>query len=240
MQIEIAIIGGTGVGAPLMAMPGTSVHVPTPEGTLRGKVIELKGRRVFVASRHSAGHKVPPHKVGYRALALGMQQLGVHSCFATAAVGSLRTDWPVRTYALCTDFIDDTGRRPTLFDRTVVHTPLPFPFHPELGDALQAGASLARVEVKRPAVYVCANGPRYETPHEIRMYRQLGGDVVGMTAASEAILMAEAGVRYACLSVVTNLGTGLSKGHDHGAVTDVMVEEWANLKTTLETAVTVI
>ncbi|MER3496125.1 MAG: 5'-methylthioadenosine phosphorylase, partial [Armatimonadota bacterium] len=58
--------------------------------------------------------------------------------------------------------------------------------------------------------YLNLNGPRYETPAEVRLFGQWGADVVGMTAGSEAILMKEAGVPYACVAVVTNLGTGLS------------------------------
>ncbi|MBZ0212644.1 MAG: S-methyl-5'-thioadenosine phosphorylase, partial [Nitrospirae bacterium] len=69
--------------------------------------------------------------------------------------------------------------------------------------------------------YVTGNGPRFETPHEIRWMRQQGGDVVGMTAGTEAILMREAGIAYANASFVTNLGCGLSTT----PITDEEVQE---------------
>jgi len=71
-------------------------------------------------------------------------------------------------------------------------------------------------------VYLQANGPRYETFAEIAAYAGAGADIVGMTAASEAVLMREAGITYECLAVVTNLAAGLGEAIDHGAVGDVM------------------
>ncbi len=60
------------------------------------------------------------------------------------------------------------------------------------------------------ATYVCAEGPRFETPAEIRMYRQLGGDVVGMTGVPEAPLAREAGLCYASVAIVTNWAAGVA------------------------------
>src|SRR5690606_1319111 len=58
-------------------------------------------------------------------------------------------------------------------------------------------------------VYVCTEGPRFETPAEIRFYAQVGGDVVGMTSATEAILARELGLCYATIAIVTNYAAGL-------------------------------
>ena len=86
-------------------------------------------------------------------------------------------------------------------------------------------------------VYLQVNGPRYETEAEIRAYARLGADVVGMTAASEASLMLEAGISYECLAVVTNLAAGLGLEIEHGAVTDVMTERSAAIFGVIEKAV---
>lgn len=209
MQPVAAIIGGTGIGDRLASLGGRPFHVPTSEGMMRSRLVEIGGREVVLLKRHSSGHKVPPHKVNYKAMALGLRQLGVKFCFASAAVGSLRDDWPCGTIAVCDDFLDVTFRNQTLFDREVVHTDFSTAFGSEATHALlAAGSDLG--EIIHHAVYFCGNGPRYETPFEIDVYRKLGGDVVGMTAATEAILMREAGVGYACLSVVTNFACGIS------------------------------
>ncbi|RYG71773.1 S-methyl-5'-thioadenosine phosphorylase, partial [bacterium] len=86
-----------------------------------------------------------------------------------------------------------------------------------------AGASERGLELKDGGVYLNLNGPRYETPREVRTFGTFGADVVGMTAGTEAVVMRETGVPYALVAVVTNLGTGLSATDlHHGEVEDVM------------------
>src|SRR5580658_2345650 len=93
MQADVGLIGGTGVGERLAALGGSPVHVPTAEGMVHGRLLVVQGVRLYVLSRHSAGHKVPPHLVNYRAMALALRDLGAGICFSTAAVGSLRPEW---------------------------------------------------------------------------------------------------------------------------------------------------
>ena len=188
---------------------------------MRGLIQSRNGYRAVVVARHSTGHKTPPHGVNYRGIAWALKSLGVRGICSTAAVGSLRTEWGPGTLAVCDDMIDMTYRNLTLFERGVKHVDVssPFPAHPSLVAAVSA---LTEGEVRR-ATYLGANGPRYETPSEIRMMQNWGGDVVGMTASSEAIAMAEAGVPYGCLAVVTNLGCGLEAGDlNHEDVVNVM------------------
>jgi 5'-methylthioadenosine phosphorylase len=220
MCADIGIIGGTGIASRLDSLAGTAIEVPTREGPLLGTLVERDGRSLVLIRRHSAGHKVPPHLVNYKAMALGLQNLGAKACFSTAAVGSLHEDWMPGTMVVCSDFLDFSARNQTLFDADVVHTDFSKPF----GDKARAALMAAVGEVNE-GVYVCANGPRYETPHEIKMYRQLGGDIVGMTAATEAILMHEADIDYSCLAIVTNLACGLSPTPlGHGEVVAAMEE----------------
>jgi 5'-methylthioadenosine phosphorylase len=208
MRVDAGIIGGTGVGERLLRLGGTPLFVPTSAGLLRGRMLEVDDARILLISRHSGGHKVPPHKVNYKAIASGLSSLGVRACFASAAVGSLRRDWKPGTLIACSDFLDVTCRNLTLYDRQVVHTDFSHPFGAAARAAMLQAAQAAGVEMIDGGVYICSNGPRYETPAEIALYSQLHGDVVGMTAATEAILMREAGVEYATLAVVTNLAAG--------------------------------
>jgi 5'-methylthioadenosine phosphorylase len=130
--------------------------------------------------------------------------------------------------AVCTDLLDLTARRLTLWDRDVRHTDFSDPF-PAARDLAEASDG-AQAE----AVYVGCDGPRYESPAEVRMLARLGGDVVGMTAATEAVLLREAGVPYGCLAVVTNFGAGLSSGQlAHNDVVDVMSRHGDHVAQTL-------
>ena len=58
-------------------------------------------------------------------------------------------------------------------------------------------------------VYVQFSGPQYETPAEVRMARTLGGDLVGMSTALDAIAARHAGLEVFGISLVTNLGAGI-------------------------------
>lgn len=222
VKFDVGLIGGTGIGEILLRLAGGPVHVPTPFGLLRGRALEVKARRVLIVSRHSSGHKVPPHSVNYRAMAMGLRSVGARVCFSSAASGSLREDWPGGTMALCNDFLDLTGRNITLFDREVVHTDFSAPFGKKGRKALLEAAKAQGIPMQE-GVYVCANGPRYETPREIQLYRQFGGDLVGMTAATEAVVMREAEIDYSCLAVVTNLAAGIGPHElSHSEVVDEM------------------
>ena len=75
MQVDVGIIGGTGIGDRLLQLGGTPLAVPTSAGILKGRLLNHQGVSVFLICRHSAGHKVPPHHVNFRAMALGMKQL---------------------------------------------------------------------------------------------------------------------------------------------------------------------
>lgn len=222
-RVEVGIIGGTGIGERFQDYLAEPLHIPTEYGVQRGRRVEIDGLSILLVSRHSAGHKVPPHLVNYRAMAQAMRWLGVSVCFSTAAVGSLRPEWGPGTLVACSDFLDATARNITLFDRTVVHRDFTHPFGVEGRNALLSAASDLGESVVDGGVYLCGNGPRYETPHEISLYRQWGADLVGMTAASEAIVMREAEVDYACLAIVTNLAAGISSTPlSHEEVVDEM------------------
>ncbi len=217
------------------------MEVPTPHGMLAGRVVELGGVEALLIGRHSAGHKVPPHLVNYKAMALGLKALGVENCLSTAAVGGLRREWPAGTLVACSDFLDFTGRNLTLFDKQVVHTDFSAPFGVRGRAALLAAGADLGIDIKREGIYLCGNGPRYETPAEIRLYGQFGADLVGMTAATEAILMREAGIDYACLAIVTNLAAGISPTPlSHEEVVEKMEETGPVVLRVLERAASIL
>lgn len=218
---SVAIVAGTGVAQHFRGR-GRTLNVPTRHGLVTFESLD-DPFGVLLLRRHGAGHLVPPHRANYVAFAEACARLGLAGCYGTAAVGSLRTDWPVGTLVACSDFIDATHRRTTRFEHDVRHTDFTTPFDTRLRHHLIESGMEANLPVQDTGVYVCTDGPRYETPAEVAMYRTLGGDVVGMTAGSEAIAMREAGVPYATLAIVTNLASGLSASLlSHGEVEAAM------------------
>ena len=78
-----------------------------------------------------------------------------------------------------------------------------------LRQLLQQAGNLARLGL-RSGVYLAVSGPSYETPAEIRAFRRLGADAVGMSTVPEAIVARQCGLRVAALSCITNWAAGLS------------------------------
>src|SRR5690606_11331975 len=128
---------------------------------------------------------------------------------------------------LVDQFLDFTKGRPaTFFDGEggrVVHLDMTDPYCPDVRCRLAEAAAREGIRVHNGGVYLCAEGPRYETRAEIRAFRLLGADVVGMTGVPEVVLAREAGLCYASVALVTNMAAGLTDDEvTHAAVTKVM------------------
>jgi len=88
---------------------------------------------------------------------------------------------------------------------------------------------------------VCTEGPRFETAAEIKMYRMLGGDLVGMTGVPEAPLAREAEICYATIAMVTNFAAGISSDRlSHQEVVDTMIQNGENIRKLLLQAIALI
>jgi len=83
------------------------------------------------------------------------------------------------------------------------------PCCPALRRKLLERAASTNIAIRPSGTYVCTNGPRFETPAEIRMFGKLGGDVVGMTGMPEVTLARELGMHYAAVAYSINWAAGL-------------------------------
>ncbi|HHY36239.1 MAG TPA: S-methyl-5'-thioadenosine phosphorylase [Firmicutes bacterium] len=213
MEIKIAIIGGTGVYDLDFLTEKKTITVATPYGVVSLETGFYQDIGIAFLARHGHDHSIPPHRINYRANIWALKELGVQRVLGTAAVGSLRRDLSPGQQVLVDQFLDFTKQRPLTFfeggkSSPVVHTDLTEPYCPELRRFLLESAP-AGYSLHDGGVYVCTEGPRFETPAEIRFYAQVGGDVVGMTSATEAILARELGLCYATIAIVTNYAAGL-------------------------------
>ena len=137
---------------------------------------------------------------------------GAAALLATNAAGSLRVESPPGSLMAIADHInmlgvnpltgandDDVGPRfPSLQDA----------YDPGLREQLQACATELGVALPE-GVYLAAHGPSFETPAEIRAFRTLGADAVGMSTVPEVILARHCGLRVAAVSAITNLAEGM-------------------------------
>ena len=212
-------------------------------GQASGVLGTLGGREIVFMARHGAGHSVPPHKISYRANIAGLKQLGCEAALATTAVGSLRADLKPGTICVLNQLIDFTLSRTgkTFFDgdgMPVVHTDVTEPYSGIVRSAILDAAKALNLAVTDGGTYLCLDGPRYETAEEVRLFASWGADVVGMTGIPEATLAREAGLHYAGISLITNLGAGISPAPlDHAEVEEAMAEARPRLTSLLAEAV---
>jgi xanthosine phosphorylase len=82
-------------------------------------------------------------------------------------------------------------------------------YDPALLASLRASAADLGISLAE-GVYLAVTGPSFETPAEIRAYRVLGADAVGMSTVQETVLARHCGLRVAAVSVITNLAEGMS------------------------------
>ncbi len=232
MSINIAIIGGTGVYDPNILTDITEEKVDTPYGSIKVKVGSYQGKRVAFMPRHGEDHSVAPHLINYQANIWGLRLLGVKNIFATAAVGSLNTDMKPKDFVFIDQFLDFTKTRPQTFvEQEVIHLDMTDPYCSRLRHVLCDAAEKLGLPYHQTGTYVCMEGPRFETPAEIRMLRQLGGDVVGMTSVPEVVLAREAEMCYATIVMVTNFAAGISSDSlSHQEVVGVMNENVHNFR----------
>jgi 5'-methylthioadenosine phosphorylase len=211
--MRLAIIGGTGVYRLAGTEGAAAERVTTPWGEAEVRRAELAGHELFFLARHGTGHTVPPHGVNYRANVAALRQLGCTAAIATNAVGSLRVDLPPGAFLAVDQFLDLTkSRASTFFDGAdgVKHVDVTEPYCANVRRWLVEGAAEVGESCEAAGTYLCCEGPRFETAAEVRLFGHWGADVVGMTGVPEVVLAREAGLCYATLCLVTNLGAGLS------------------------------
>lgn len=234
-KVRLAIIGGTGVYDPRILSDIREEVVTTVYGEAKLRIGTYGGEEVAFLPRHGSAHSVPPHLINYRANIMALKQLGVERIIATTAVGSTNPNMKPGDFVIIDQFIDATKGRPSTFfdggEQGVVHTDFTEPYCPEIRGVLIEAAKELPITVHTTGTYVCTEGPRFETPAEIRMYAKLGGDLVGMTNVPEVVLAREIGICYATISMVTNFGAGISPTLlTHDEVLEVMAENAENLK----------
>ena len=212
-QADYAIIGGTGVYDSALLEDPKTITINTEFGPSVATIGEYKGKKVAFMPRHGASHSIPPHRINYRANIWALKELGVSQVLASAAVGSLKREYEPGSLVIVDDFLDFTKSRATTFFEasTVIHVDVTDPYCSRLRREIAlGGAELGIANIHDGGTYVCTEGPRFESPAEIRMYEALGAHVVGMTSIPEVVLAKEAELCYATVCMVTNYAAGIS------------------------------
>jgi len=211
-KIRVAVIGGTGFEKLFRKVKqlrlGTPYGMPPPISIGR---IDRKG--VAFLPRHGPSHSIPPHRINYKANVYALYKMGVERLLAINAVGAINLNFKPGDLVVPHDFVDFTKlRSPTFFDEApVTHVDVSQPYCPEIRGVLIKTEKKLGFHTWDRAVLVCTEGPRFETPAEIEMFRRLGCDVVGMTGVPEAVLARELEICYASICYVSNMAAGVKE-----------------------------
>ena len=199
--MKVAFLSGTSI---VNSTLFTAWAVHTIETRYGPVTCKQRGDFVLI-NRHGYGFPLPPHSINYRANIRALADLGYQDILSVNSVGSLKPDLPPGTIVSCSDYVGLQQGPATFFDTELK------------GGAPGIANNLIPLLVKKLApefkihpgkTYVQMRGPRFETKAEVRIV-QAWGDVIGMTAAHEADLCTELGLRYNSLALIDNFANGL-------------------------------
>jgi len=145
-----------------------------------------------------------------------MKRLGVEVLILTAAVGGIKGKLPLKPgdFVLVKDHINFMGDNPLVGEHYEEFGER-FPDMSEVYDKnlrIVAKKVAKKLNIKLyEGVYLASRGPSYETPAEIKMFKKLGADVVGMSVVPEAIVANQQKMKVLAIAYVSNLAAGLTK-----------------------------
>lgn len=212
MSAHYAIIVGSGFEAFAETRDVRRVTTRFGEPSAPIRTVALEGIDVLVLPRHGDNHEWPPHLVNYRANLAALGELGAGAVIALNTVGVVSDVRAPGQIAVPDQVIDYTwGRAHTIYDEPqpgFAHLEFTEPFSAPLRSELLGAAKAAGIDCHDGGVYAATQGPRLETAAEVDRLERDGADYIGMTGMPEAILAAELGLDYACLSLVVNAAAG--------------------------------
>lgn len=221
-EYEIGIILGSGLGTlgekiensqyvdyadipnfPVSTAPG---HVGRfVFGQLNGKNVMCMQGRIHLYEGYAVESVVMPIRV--------MKMMGVKKLIVTNAAGGINENFDVGDIMVISDHINFTGRNCLIGkndDRFGIRFPdMSFGYSPELSRVAFNCAKRLNMKLQK-GVYIGCTGPSYETPAEIRAFRIMGADAVGMSTVQEVIAANHCGIDVLGFSLISNKAAGLS------------------------------
>ena len=227
-RFDCAVVLGTGLGKLAddleepVSLPYAEIpHFPRPAvsghpGRLIAGRIERKRLLLFQGRAHTyetgdaAAMRVP---IGVVAA------LGAPPLVLTNAAGSLKLDLRPSSLVVLTDHVNFSGMNPLIGDRGDARfVNMAGAYDERLRKKLKLAAAASGISLHE-GVYMWFSGPSFETPAEVKVAKQLGADLVGMSTVPEVILARYFGLKVAALSIVTNFAAGVAGGSPSHAET---------------------
>lgn len=218
---EIGVILGSGLSKAVPPLAGMETipygQIPGfPKTTVtghEGKLLLGHYDRRPVAVMQGRFHYYEGHSMESIALPIRvLEYLGLKTLLITSAVGSLRPQIKPGHFVVLSDHMNFMGRNPL----RAFHEEEFGEMFPDLSNAYEPRLRKLALSICRkrkvPAhegVYVASGGPSYETPAEIKAYRMLGADVVGMSMVPEVVVARQMGIPVGAVVWIANMAAGM-------------------------------
>lgn len=217
MQESLAVIGGSGAYHLLtngqLGNESACMTLDTPFGKSAPihRFVSKTQSFLFLSRHGEKDYSITAPFVNYRANIYALKECGVERIVSWSGPGIISTVFHPGDFVVPRDIIDETRKRESTFYK---NTGVGFirqstPFCPQIREALHE--TLTDIPHHMEGVYACTEGPRLETPAEIRKLKILGADLVGMTLVPEAFLARELEICYAAICYLTNYAEGVMK-----------------------------
>jgi len=202
---------------------------------------ENNGKFFYVIFRHGIdGYSISAPFVNYRANIFAAKKLGVKRIFTWTGPGAINGNFEIGDFVIPHDIIDFTKKRDyTFFEGKGLGF---IRVNPCFCPSLRTQLMKILDEIKHPyhsnGVYVCTEGPRLETASEIKFFKLIGADMVGMTLVPEVFLAREMEICYATICYITNYAENDSIEYKEGELFEGTLPE--NKKRNVEVAVSLL
>lgn len=222
---EVGIILGSGLGVlaeevenkaviPFMEIPYfVSSTVEGHEGvlvlgTLAGKDVVIMRGRLHYYEGYSLDEITFPVQV--------MKALGISTLVLTNASGAIKPSYEPGDLVLIKDHINFMGVNPLRADKAESGNFLDLTnvYSTTLGKIAKSEARKLKINLQE-GIYLAVSGPTYETPAEIKFFKKIGADMVGMSTVPEAIIARALGLEILGLTCITNKAAGIGTRHTH-------------------------
>jgi purine-nucleoside phosphorylase len=221
IQPKVGVILGSGLGD---VVDGIEIETAIPYGEIpgakasnvaghAGRLILGRAGKVPVAVmqgriHYYEGHEMP--EVMFLSRLVG--KLGIEQMIVTNAAGGVNTSYKAGDLMLISDHINFMGvsplRGPNIDDLGLRFPDMSFAYPRELRAVAKEAAKEIGLKLQE-GVYLALSGPTYETPAEIRAFRTLGADAVGMSTVPEVIAMSHMNIPCLGISCITNMAAGI-------------------------------
>ena len=249
LRPTIGLVLGSGLGdyadtlensvrIPFADIPG--FPLPTIEGhagaLVFGKTVVMLQGRIHYYEGLSMREITLPIRV--------LAALGVKQLVLTNAAGGVNTSFHPGDLMLFRDHINYSGMNPLIGANHPSFGPR-FPdmsdlYTAELREKIKIAAAEAGISLQE-GVYAMYSGPNYETPAEIRMFRILGADAVGMSTVPEALVAGQQGMQVVGISCITNMAAGvLPQKLSHSEVIETAARVHNTFQTLIDRVLTVV